>query len=116
MNNKKYHSDMDVGDQVGRLDLVVPNNIHYCILVGMTYIIDSVMWCDQVFNNENRPIRPWNFINRWNFWSKKISVEHHASKGETSGELTKEGSSAGPAVEAISLEMKQQELDCRWKH
>lgn len=87
-----------------------------CLLM---MLFDSFLYCaiglylDKVFNNENRPIRPWNFINRWNFWSKKISVEHHASKGETSGELTKEGSSAGPAVEAISLEMKQQELDCR---
>ncbi|KAL1813550.1 hypothetical protein ACET3Z_023615 [Daucus carota] len=89
-----------------------------CLLMMM---FDSFLYCaiglylDKVLFKENRPTYSWNFIYRWNFWRKKISVKHHdsISKGETSDKLTKEHSSPGPAVEAISLEMRQQELDCR---
>lgn len=42
MNNKKYRSDMDPEDHVGRLNFLVSSNIYYCILVSVTYIITSV--------------------------------------------------------------------------
>jgi len=55
----------------------------------------------------------WSFIFQKDFWRKKkevkISGKNPESEGNISGEYT-----SRPAIEAISLEMKQQELDGRY--
>jgi len=64
----------------------------------------------------------WSFIFQKDFWRKKKVVKHSSSgskvkisgknsesEGTTSGEYT-----STPAIEAISLDMKQQELDGRY--
>lgn len=83
-----------------------------CLLM---MLLDSFLYCavglylDKVLHKENVASYPWNFIFRRSFWRKKNSSELHASslQGEINGKLSKEDSSSGPAVEAISLEMKQ---------
>lgn len=74
---------------------------------------------DQVLPRENGIRYPWNFIFKKCFWKKKkISNDHNSTlevnvnKKFSENVLGKENSK--PAVEAISLDMKQQELDGRY--
>lgn len=53
----------------------------------------------------------WNFIFQKGFWRKKQAVKHFPSTSR--GNFLAENAFK-PAVEAISLDMKQQELDGRF--
>jgi ATP-binding cassette subfamily A (ABC1) protein 3 len=65
---------------------------------------------------------PWNFIFKKDFWRKKKVVNNCSSgfKVKTAGKSSEsEGNLLGqdtsnPAIEAISLDMKQQEIDGRY--
>jgi hypothetical protein len=84
----------------------------------------KIFSCNQVLPRENGLRYPWNFIFHRCFWKKKSIVEHHASslKVTFSDKISKEKASFSgkdtfePAVEVISLDMKQQELDGRYMH
>lgn len=66
---------------------------------------------------------PWNFLFTKSFWGKKSSALHHPSihVPKSSEKMRKnKAMSAGkdgvkPAIEAISLDMKQQELESRYE-
>lgn len=76
----------------------------------------------QVLPRENGMRYPWNFLFQKCFWRKNNFVKHHGSSLESNfnDELSNERASFlgnnthEPAVEAISLDMKQQELDKRY--
>lgn len=99
-------------------------NFVVCLLMmlldALLYFVIG-LYLDKVLPRENGLRYPWNFIFKRRFWEKKSIVEHHASslnvtvndkiskkKASFSGKDTFE-----PAVEAISLDMKRQELDGR---
>lgn len=59
---------------------------------------------------------PWNFIFKKDFWRKRSSsskVKFTGKSSESEGTLLGRGI-FNPALEAISLDMKQQELDGRY--
>nr|XP_007162183.1 hypothetical protein PHAVU_001G131200g [Phaseolus vulgaris]ESW34177.1 hypothetical protein PHAVU_001G131200g [Phaseolus vulgaris] len=90
-------------------------NFLACLLM---MIFDTLLYCaiglyfDKVLPREYGRRYPWSFIFQKDFWRKKkevkISGKNPESEGNISGEYT-----SRPAIEAISLEMKQQELDGR---
>lgn len=66
---------------------------------------------------------PWNFIFQGCFWKKKSIIEHHTSslKVTINDNISKKkvgfswkDDALEPSVEAISLDMRQQELDARY--
>ncbi|XP_059646285.1 ABC transporter A family member 1 isoform X5 [Cornus florida] len=99
-------------------------NFLVCLLM---MVLDTILYCaiglylDKVLPKENGVQHKWNFIFQKWFWRKKISGKKDASGSEVkinhkhSNEkpdfFRKEFSE--PVVEAISLDMKQQELDGR---
>ncbi|XP_057982078.1 ABC transporter A family member 1 [Malania oleifera] len=99
-------------------------NFLVCLLM---MLLDTLLYCaiglylDKVLPRENGVRYPWNFIFRRYFWRKGSAIEHRASSSEVKikNKLSRKiGSFYGKdsceaAVEAISLDMKQQELDCR---
>ncbi|XP_059428864.1 ABC transporter A family member 1 isoform X1 [Corylus avellana] len=99
-------------------------NFVVCLLM---MLLDALLYCviglylDKVLPRENGLRYPWHFIFHRCFWKKKSIVEHHASSLKVTFSdkiLKKKASFSGkdtfePAVEAISLDMKQQELDGR---
>ncbi|KAF7819038.1 ABC transporter A family member 1 isoform X1 [Senna tora] len=99
-------------------------NFLVCFLM---MLFDTLLYCaiglylDKVLPREYGLQYSWSFIFQKDFWRKKKSMKHcslnsdiknsdkHSkSKGKFSGENT-----FRPAIEAISLDMKQQELDGR---
>lgn len=76
---------------------------------------------DQVLPSESGYRYPWNFMFQKCFWKKKSAIKHHVSSYEVrvNDTISKRKNifprkdMSGPAVEAISLEMKQQEIDGR---
>ncbi|TKY62628.1 ABC transporter A family member 1 [Spatholobus suberectus] len=99
-------------------------NFFACLLM---MILDTLIYCviglyfDKVLPREYGQKYPWSFIFQKNFWRKKKIVKHCSSgfKVKMSGNNSEsEGNLSGkytskPAIEAISLDMKQQELDSR---
>ncbi|XVE75594.1 hypothetical protein DITRI_Ditri12bG0105900 [Diplodiscus trichospermus] len=75
----------------------------------------------QVLPSESGVRYPWNFIFQKCFWKKKSTVKHHVSSYELKVNdiiskrkgISSRKDASGPALEAISLEMKQQEIDGR---
>ncbi|KAF6155278.1 hypothetical protein GIB67_019804 [Kingdonia uniflora] len=99
-------------------------NFLVCLLM---MLLDTLLYCaiglylDKVLPRENGTCYPWNFLFKKSFWGKKrmpplhVSIEEAKSidklcrnKATVSGSGTSE-----PPVEAISLDMKQQEHDGR---
>lgn len=66
---------------------------------------------DQVLPRENGVRYPWNFLFKNCFWRKKSMEAKHNGRISKLGNDTVES-----AVEAINLDMKQQELDNRYGH
>ncbi|XP_027188413.1 ABC transporter A family member 1 isoform X3 [Cicer arietinum] len=99
-------------------------NFSICLLM---MILDTLLYCaiglyfDKVLPREYGLRYPWNFIFRKDFWREKKIVNTCSSsfKVRISGKNSEsEGNPLGqdtfkPAIEAISLDMKQQELDGR---
>ncbi|KAJ6332061.1 hypothetical protein OIU76_010445 [Salix suchowensis] len=99
-------------------------NFLACLLM---MLFDTLIYCaiglylDKVLPRENGMRYPWNFLFQKCFWRKKNFIKHHGSSLESNfnDELSNERASIlgnnthEPAVEAISLDMKQQELDKR---
>lgn len=99
-------------------------NFLVCLLM---MLFDTLIYCaiglylDKVLPRENGMRYPWNFLFQKCFWRKNNFVKHHGSSLESNfnDELSNERASFlannthEPAVEAISLDMKQQELDKR---
>ncbi|RZC20522.1 ABC transporter A family member 1 isoform B [Glycine soja] len=102
-------------------------NFLACLLM---MILDTLLYCatglyfDKVLPREYGLRYPWSFIFQKDFWRKKkilkhcssgfkveISDKNSESEGNLSGEYTSKS-----GIEAISLEMKQQELDGRNLH
>ncbi|XP_057505910.1 ABC transporter A family member 1-like [Actinidia eriantha] len=95
-------------------------NFFVCLLM---MLVDILLYCgiglylDKVFPNENGVRHPWNFILRKCFRRRKNTVGHSTCSSNVSiGNTSFPGNDdSEPALEAISLEMKQQELDGSWK-
>ncbi|XP_022745140.1 ABC transporter A family member 1-like isoform X3 [Durio zibethinus] len=99
-------------------------NFLVCLLM---MLFDTLLYCtiglylDKVLPSENGVRYPWNFIFHKCFWKKKSTIKHHVSSYEVKvNDIISKRKSifprkdmSGPALEAISLEMKQQEIDGR---
>lgn len=74
---------------------------------------------DQVLPRENGVSSPWNFPFLKCSWRKRSSIKHEDSSLDFKSDRRKinfcGNEISDPAVEAISLDMKQQELDGRYK-
>lgn len=102
-------------------------NFSICLLM---MIVDTWLYCaiglylDKVLPRENGIRYRWNFIFTKCFWKKKSSGNDHSSsplvninQNDSEGKNNIFGKdNIKPAVEAISLDMKQQELDNRRIH
>ncbi|KAK6945284.1 ABC transporter-like, ATP-binding domain [Dillenia turbinata] len=98
-------------------------NFLICILM---MLFDTLLYCalglylDKVLPRETGVRHPWNFVfQRW-FSSRKVINNDHGSKTSkhptnklSKKKLLYEADNPEPAIEAISLDMKQQELDAR---
>ncbi|KAK3023522.1 hypothetical protein RJ639_044788 [Escallonia herrerae] len=94
-----------------------------CFLVCLTMmLLDSFLYCaiglylDKVISKENAVSYPWNFMFRKCCWRKGSATEHNASNLNVkvdNNHHKDRPTSSGPALEGISLDMKQQELDGR---
>ncbi|KAG4214601.1 hypothetical protein ERO13_A01G131111v2 [Gossypium hirsutum] len=99
-------------------------NFLVCLLM---MLFDTLLYCivglylDKVLPSENGVRYPWNFMFQKCFWKKRSAIKHHVSSYEVrvNDTISKRKNifprkdMSGPAVEAISLEMKQQEIDGR---
>ncbi|XP_024027117.1 ABC transporter A family member 1 [Morus notabilis] len=98
-------------------------NFSVCLLM---MLVDTLLYCaiglylDKVLPRENGIRYPWNFIFTKCFWKKKSIDNYHTSTQVNINQKDSEKKknffgkdSSKPAVEAISLDMKQQELDGR---
>lgn len=99
-------------------------NFSACLLM---MILDTLLYCaiglyfDKVLPREYGQQYPWNFIFQKDFWRKKRIVNHSSSsfKVKTAGKNSVSADNLfgqdtfKPAIETISLDMKQQELDGR---
>ncbi|XP_050245854.1 ABC transporter A family member 1 isoform X2 [Quercus robur] len=95
-------------------------NFLVCLLM---MLVDALLYCaiglylDKVLPRENGVRYPWNFIFSSSFWKNKSIAAHHASNLKATSTNNKTSLSRKdtfePAVEVISLDMKQQELDGR---
>uniref|UniRef100_A0A2N9IG69 ABC transporter domain-containing protein n=1 Tax=Fagus sylvatica TaxID=28930 RepID=A0A2N9IG69_FAGSY len=95
-------------------------NFLVCLLM---MLVDALLYCviglylDKVLPRENGVRYPWNFIFRSCFWKNKSIDGHHTSNLKVASTDKKTSFSRKdifePAVEVISLDMKQQELDGR---
>nr|XP_023902088.1 ABC transporter A family member 1 isoform X2 [Quercus suber] len=95
-------------------------NFLVCLLM---MLVDALLYCaiglylDKVLPRENGVRYPWNFIFSSSFWKNKSIAAHHASNLKATSTDNKTSLSRKdtfePAVEVISLDMKQQELDGR---
>ncbi|CAL5423286.1 unnamed protein product [Camellia sinensis] len=88
-------------------------NFLVCLLM---MFLDTLLYCaiglylDKVLPNESGVRHPWNFIFQKCFRRKKSSIKYSACSSDVS---IGKASFSERVVEAISLEMKQQELDGR---
>ncbi|KAJ0044034.1 hypothetical protein Pint_17863 [Pistacia integerrima] len=100
-------------------------NFLACLLMMLLDTLLYVMiglYLDKVLPRENGVRYQWNFIFQKCFWRKKSIIKHHVSSAEVkiNDKLSKEEVNfvrkdmCEPVVEAISLDMKQQELDRRY--
>ncbi|CAI8613948.1 unnamed protein product [Vicia faba] len=99
-------------------------NFSACLLM---MILDTLLYCaiglyfDKVLPREYGQQYPWNFIFKKDFWRKKKIVNNCSSsfKVKIAGSSSEPErnllgqDTTNPAIEAISLDMKQQELDGR---
>ncbi|XP_038685237.1 ABC transporter A family member 1 isoform X1 [Tripterygium wilfordii] len=99
-------------------------NFLVCLLM---MLLDTLLYCliglylDKVLPRENGVSYHWNFIFQNCFWRKKKKIKHQSSslEGKVNDNFSKNksnfygGDTVEPIVEAISLDMKQQELDGR---
>ncbi|XP_052174030.1 ABC transporter A family member 1 isoform X3 [Diospyros lotus] len=93
-------------------------NFLVCLLM---MLLDTLLYCliglylDKVLPRENGIRQPWNFLFPKCIWRRKSTTEHSACSSDTNpGNNDFPGNDPFvPAVEAMSLEMKQQELDGR---
>ncbi|XP_058204039.1 ABC transporter A family member 1 isoform X2 [Rhododendron vialii] len=93
-------------------------NFLVCLLM---MLVDSILYCgiglylDKVLPTASGVRHPWNFLFHKCFGRKKSPSEHWASSSDVAkGAVNFPGNDVSEAVvEAISLEMKQQELDGR---
>ncbi|KAL4325993.1 hypothetical protein GQ457_11G008730 [Hibiscus cannabinus] len=99
-------------------------NFLVCLLM---MLFDTLLYCvvglylDKVLPSENGVRYPWNFIFQKCFWKKKSTIKPQISSYEVkvNDTISKRKNifprkdMSGPALEAISLEMKQQEIDGR---
>ncbi|CAK9155598.1 unnamed protein product [Ilex paraguariensis] len=95
-----------------------------CLLM---MLLDALLYCviglylDKVLHKENGVRYPWDFLFCKCFWRKNNRTEHQACSSEVNiiGEHSKEKANFSekdihePALEATSLDMKQNELDGR---
>ncbi|KAI9080732.1 hypothetical protein K1719_037245 [Acacia pycnantha] len=99
-------------------------NFLFCFLM---MLLDTLLYCavglylDKVLPREYGSQYSWNFIFQKGFWRKKQAVKHCSSSSDreiadkiskSKGNFLAENASK-PAIEAISLDMKQQEIDGR---
>nr|XP_043635410.1 ABC transporter A family member 1 [Erigeron canadensis] len=92
-----------------------------CFLVCLVMMIfDSILYfaiglyLNKVLHKENGFVYPWNFIFPKGFWRKKsTSRQFFSSLESNSDEHSQEKCSSRSTMEAISLDMKQQEVDGR---
>ncbi|KAJ4840078.1 ATP-binding cassette sub- A member 1 [Turnera subulata] len=95
-------------------------NFLVCLLM---MFLDTLMYCsiglylDKVLPSGNGAHSPWNFFFQKSFWrmkrmSKYSNLEDNEKLPDNIANVSA-SESCGPAVEAISLDMKQQELDNR---
>ncbi|XAR68503.1 Maltose-transporting ATPase [Bertholletia excelsa] len=92
-------------------------NFLVCLLM---MLLDTLLYCviglylDKVLPRENGVRYPWYFIFQNCFKRKKSIVGHSSCSWDVSTDTSCCGNDfSEPALETISLEMKQQELDCR---
>ncbi|KAL5708093.1 Phospholipid-transporting ATPase abca1 [Ranunculus cassubicifolius] len=99
-------------------------NFLLCLLM---MLLDTLLYCgiglylDKILPRENGVRYPWNFLFTRSFWRKKTISEENVGSSEDIGDDVfcngrATSASSGflqPAFEAISLDMKQQELDRR---
>ncbi|XP_037492924.1 ABC transporter A family member 1 isoform X1 [Jatropha curcas] len=96
------------------------SGVNFLVCLLMMWL-DLLLYCavglylDKVLPRENGVRHPWNFIFKNCFWRKKGIVRHHVSNSEVklNDKLSLGNDTVEPAIEAISLDMKQQELDNR---
>ncbi|PWA83115.1 ATP-binding cassette A1 [Artemisia annua] len=93
-----------------------------CFLICLVMMVfDSLLYfaiglyLDKVLHKENGFVYPWNFIFPKGFWMKRNTITQLASSVEGNGDThSKEVcTSSQSSMEAISLDMKQQEMDGR---
>lgn len=93
-----------------------------CFLICLVMMVfDSLLYfaiglyLDKVLHKENGFVYPWNFIFPKGFWTKRNTIKQLASSVESNGDNhSKEVCTSSPSsMEAISLDMKQQEMDGR---
>ncbi|XP_057718264.1 ABC transporter A family member 1 isoform X1 [Arachis stenosperma] len=89
-------------------------NFSLCLLM---MILDTLLYCamglyfDKVLPREYGRRYPWSFVFRRDFWRKNKTGKHRPSNFEV--KIDGRNSESRPSIEAISLDMKQQELDGR---
>ncbi|XP_068659362.1 ABC transporter A family member 1 isoform X2 [Aristolochia californica] len=95
------------------------SGVNFLVCLLMMYL-DTIIYCgfglylDKVLPRENGVHYPWNFLFTKSFWGKKNNLEV-----KLSDKVSESATTLGckdcpePAIEAISLDMKQQELDGR---
>ncbi|KAM7263046.1 hypothetical protein ACFE04_000729 [Oxalis oulophora] len=101
------------------------SGVNFLVCLLMMWL-DTLLYCliglyfDKVLPKENGVQYPWNFIFRKSFWGNRTAEHNFSSLEDKNGKrLPGEAESFSrkdglvPDVEAISLEMKQQELDGR---
>ncbi|KAJ9184819.1 hypothetical protein P3X46_004507 [Hevea brasiliensis] len=97
------------------------SGVNFLVCLLMMWL-DTLLYCavglylDKVIPRENGVRYPWNFLFKNCFWRKKSMIKHHVPSLEVklNGKLSNLGNdTVEPAVESISLDMKQQELDNR---
>ncbi|CAI9301359.1 unnamed protein product [Lactuca saligna] len=91
-----------------------------CFLICLIMMVfDSILYfaiglyLDKVLHKENGVVYPWNFIFPKGFWRKRNISKQCGSSLEANSDNKEKCTSSRSTMEAISLEMKQQELDGR---
>ncbi|WCJ33447.1 ATP-binding cassette sub-family A member 2 [Euphorbia peplus] len=98
------------------------SGVNFLVCLSMMWL-DMLLYCviglylDKVLPRQNGVRYPWNFLFKSSFWKKKRTVPSLGDKiSEKSTNIyvnSLEDDTLKPAVEAISLDMKQQELENR---
>ncbi|KAG9457355.1 hypothetical protein H6P81_001863 [Aristolochia fimbriata] len=95
------------------------SGVNFLVCLLMMHL-DTIIYCgfglylDKVFPRENGVHHPWNFLFTKSFWEKKNNLEVQFSDKESESPITDGCTDCPePTIEAISLDMKQQEIDGR---